>query len=81
MKLENGDEVAVTCGDRTVPANVVMVSSNQVSILLSFEAMLGGHAGMMPATRWDMERNAYRSIIDGTEIIVKKLQPRGTSSE
>jgi hypothetical protein len=80
MKLEKDDAIVVTCGDRTVPAKVEMISSNQVSILISFDALLGGHSGIMPATRWDMARNAYRSIIDGTEIIVKKLQPRGTTS-
>ncbi len=80
MKLEKDDAIVITCGDRTLPAKVEMISNNQVSILISFEALLGGHAGMMPATRWDTARNAYRSIIDGTEFVVKKLQPRGTTS-
>jgi len=80
MKLEKDDAVLVTCGGRTVPAKVEMISSNQVSILISFDGMLGGNAGMMPAQRWDTERNVYRSIIDGSEITVKKPQPRGTTS-
>lgn len=79
MKLEKDEDILVTCGDRTVPARVEMISSNQVSLLISFEALLDGHAGMMPATRWDAARDAYRSIINGTEITIKKLQPRGTT--
>lgn len=80
MKLENDEEVLITCDGRTVPGKVVMVSSNQVSALVSFEALLGGHTGMMPVTRWDLARDAYRSIINGTEITIKKLQPRGTTN-
>ena len=78
MKLTKDDAVLITCKDRTIPGSVVMVSSNQVSVLISFEGMLGGNAGIMPATRWDASRNAYRSIIDGTEVTMK-LQQRGTA--
>jgi hypothetical protein len=70
--FREGDEIIVNCDNRTVPGKIVMISDNQVSVMLSFDATLKGHAGLMPAMRHDKERGVYRSIIDGAEVTFKK---------
>ncbi|SHG24922.1 hypothetical protein [Bradyrhizobium erythrophlei] len=69
--MKKGDEIIITCGERIVPGEIVMISDNQVSAIISFEALLEGHAGLMPIVRHDKERCAYRSIIDGTEVTLR----------
>lgn len=69
-----GEDVEVTFEHRTVIGKIEMISDNQVSLLVSFEAVLGGHAGMMAATRHDKERHIYRSIIDGTPVTIRSKQ-------
>ena len=83
MTFSNGDKCMVTCGDRTVEAVVTLMSENQISGFIEFEAMLGGpegfHVGKMPImarNSIDAARGIYHSIIDGTEITISKL-PRG----
>lgn len=72
VQFSKGDPAIVTCGDRTIRAEVVMISPNQVSVLIQFDAVLGGHIGMMPAMRHDKDLGIYRSIIDGTEFTMRK---------
>jgi len=76
MKLQKGDDILVTCEDRTVEGTILMISDNEVSAMISFDTMIGSHAGMMPVTRWDAARGVYRSIIDGTEITMRKKPER-----
>lgn len=72
--MKNGDAIVITCGDRTVVGEIIMISENQVSALIKFETVLGKHAGMMPVMRHDKDRSVYRSIIDGTEITIRSMQ-------
>ena len=67
-----GDAIEVDYKGRTVEGEVLMISENQVSAIIGFDALIGTHAGMMPVTRWDAARNVYRSIIDGTEVTIRK---------
>lgn len=43
-----GEIVRVTFGGRTVTAEIVIASGNHESLAVTFEAILGGYAGMMP---------------------------------
>lgn len=52
----------------------MMASANGLSLMISFDAMLHGHAGMMPVTMRDGVSGF--SIIDGTEVIIKKVAPQ-----
>lgn len=52
VHYRTGDEVSITYGDRTVDGRVELASQNGRSIFLCFDALLGGHAGGMPAM-WD----------------------------
>ena len=80
MSFSKGDKCMVTCGDRTVEGVVVLMSENQISGFIEFEAMLGGpdgfHLGKMPImarTSTDAARGIYHSIIDDTEVTIKKV--------
>jgi hypothetical protein len=65
-KLEaRGEFVRVTYRGQTVEAMVVLVSPNGESAALMFDAMLGGHVGMMPIL-WEGGR--YRSLMEGEAL-------------
>jgi hypothetical protein len=72
MTYSKGDAIQITCDDRTIDGWIIMISENQVSALIGFETILGKHAGMMPIMRRDLERGVYRSIIDGTEVTMRR---------
>ena len=74
MTMRKGDAIEIEHDHRKVQGEIVMISENQVSLMIKFDAMIGGHAGMMPATRHDKERHIYRSIIDGTEVMIRERQ-------
>jgi hypothetical protein len=72
-----GDECLVTCGDRTVDGQIVMISDNQISAFIQFEAIFGGHVGLMPVmaeSAADAARGVYRSIVNGTEVTLSRKQ-------
>jgi hypothetical protein len=70
MKYVKGDAIEVTCEGRTVEGEVIMASANSLSLMIGFEAMLGGHVGMMPVMMRDAHNGS--SIIDGTEVTIRK---------
>jgi hypothetical protein len=77
MTFSSGDECIVTCGDRTVDGLVVLISDNQISAFIQFEAILNGHVGSMPIfaqTSTDAARGIYHSIVDGTEVVLSRKQ-------
>ena len=67
--FRTGDEVSIVCEGRTVPGEVLLASSNGVSIMLGFEAMIDGHVGMMPVIRGT--DGGYYSIVTGVEVELK----------
>ena len=46
---------------------VVLASENGKALMLEFEAILDGHAGMMPVLR-DEDGGRYLSIVTGIEV-------------
>ena len=67
--MKTGDLVTIECEGRTVDGWIILASKNGASLMLGFEAMLGGHVGMMPVLRDKGDR--YHSIMDLTEVIVR----------
>lgn len=51
--MKAGDRVILKCEGSSVEAIVVLASSNGKSVVFSFDAILAGHIGMMPATMHD----------------------------
>ena len=70
MTFAKGDRIEIDCNGRTVDGAVTLASPNGLSLMIEFEALLGGHAGKMPVTMTDAS-NGY-SILDGTEITIRK---------
>ena len=70
MIFQKGEAVEITCEDRTVEGQIMLISPNQVAAMIAFEAILGGHVGRMPVMKHS--DGVYRSIIDGTEVRISK---------
>lgn len=68
--FRTGDSVKITADGRTVEATVLIASGNSVSLMLAFEAILHGHAGMMPVL-W--ENDEYFTLIGGHTVEVKHV--------
>ena len=67
-----GDAIAIQCGYRSIPGSVILASENGASLMLSFEAILDGHAGMMPVLRDD--DGLYHSVVTGN--LVEFTEPK-----
>lgn len=61
-----GDAVQIECDGWNVPGAVTFASPNGVSLMLSFEAVLDGHVGMMPVLR--NEDGSYTAIMTGKRV-------------
>ena len=71
MTFQKGDEIEITCEGRILDGVIVLASANNDALAISFEAIIGMHAGTMPLIRQD---GIYRSLIDGTEVVIRKKQ-------
>lgn len=70
MTLKIGDRISIQYNGRTVPGEVTLASKNGLSLMIEFDAMLGGHVGTMPVTMKSVTEGF--SIIDGTLVTIKK---------
>ena len=70
MTFKTGDEVMITCRDRTVPGVVMFGSSNGKSLMLAFEAILDGHVGMMPVSVHD--DGSVEAVMTGSLILLAR---------
>ena len=67
-----GEAVMIECDGRRVAGTVALASGNGRSLMLQFEALIDGHAGLMPVLMDD--DGIYRSIVTDIEV---RLTPRG----
>jgi hypothetical protein len=67
--FRTGDLVTITFEDRTVPGEVKFASKNGVSLMLSFEAILGGYVGMMPVL-W--QHSEFRDLLKGERVTIRR---------
>jgi hypothetical protein len=70
--LRKHDLIEITHEGRTIDGVVLMASENGKSLMIAFDAMISGHLGMMPLM---MDGVTGQSIIDGTEVIIKRVTP------
>lgn len=70
--LKTGDAVRIVYEGRTVRGSVKLASPNGRSLILEFEAILGGFAGMMPALMDD--HGIYRDLIFGRHVGVAPIE-------
>lgn len=71
--LRTGDTVHIAYGDESAVGMIIIGSRNGASLMLSFDAIIDGHVGMMPVLRGD--DGIYRSIVTGTEVRITPAAP------
>lgn len=68
--LKTGDHVLIGYADRwSVPGIVKLASPNGKSLMLQFEALLGGYAGLMPVLQRD--DGSYRDLLMGKPVHIE----------
>jgi hypothetical protein len=67
--MKTGDKVVLHCDGRRVDAEVFLCSANGKSVFFTFEAILAGHVGAMPAIMHDATRG--ESLVGGVPIVVE----------
>lgn len=70
--MKAGDAITITAIEegRTVNGTIIVISENQKSAVIGFDALLDGHVGQMPIML-DDDSEYYRSLITGCYLIVK----------
>jgi hypothetical protein len=74
--FKTGDRVVVTFANQTSAAVVVLASANGRSLMLAFDAMLGGYVGMMPIL-WRENRHQFADLIQDRKVEIQL--DRGTA--
>lgn len=68
--FKHGDQVFVTHAYKTTFAVVTLASKNGRSLILSFNAMLGGYGGWMPVL-WSETR--FIDLIQSEEVVITRV--------
>jgi hypothetical protein len=71
--LARGDRVRVQAFGRHVDAIVEIAAGNGRSLMVSFDALLGGYVGMMPLL-WSQDRTCYQDLIRGEKVVIETLE-------
>lgn len=71
-RFKTGERLRLTYDGRTVDASVLLASGNGYSLMLSFEALLGGYVGQMPVLLED--DGAYRDLLKGQLVQLELAQ-------
>jgi len=71
--MKTGDRVIITCDGEQYAGHIILASSNEVSLMLGFEAIIDGHVGMMPVLRGN--DGVYRSLFTSVEIGIRPWTP------
>lgn len=67
--MKFGDRVIITCQGEQYAGEIMLISPNETSIMLQFEAVIACHVGMMPVLRGS--DGVYRSIVNGVEVSIR----------
>lgn len=70
--FKTGDRVLLKLDKVESPATVLLASANGRSLMLGFEAMIGGYVGTMPVF-WSDELGEFVDLINGREISVREF--------
>ncbi len=69
--FKQGDRVRITYKGRMVPGVVFLASDNGFSLMLSFQAMLGGYVGTMPVLWDEIEPGGYKDLIEWQPVLIE----------
>lgn len=70
--MKKGDLVSIQYGPQRVNGMIVIASENEKSLMLGFEALIGGHVTMMPVLMDD--EGVYRSIVTNEPVNITKIE-------
>jgi len=70
--FKTGDRVMITFDSFTTPATVLLASENGRSLMLGFEAMIGGYVGMMPVL-WSDDFGEFCELVAGRTVKVHEF--------
>jgi len=71
--FRQNDEVMIGREGIHVIGHVTLASSNGLSLMLCFQAMLGGYVGMMPVL---FEGGEFRDLIEGKPVTLRPWKPQ-----
>jgi hypothetical protein len=72
VTIKTGDKVVLYCDGSRVEAEVRLASPNGKSAIFTFEAILAGHVGMMPAIMHNNTEGV--SLVGGLPIVVVRQE-------
>ena len=70
--MKTGDRVMIRFEGQSVQGKVELASGNGASLMLAFEAVLGGYVGMMPVIR-EGDGPLYLDLIHGKPVTVERM--------
>jgi hypothetical protein len=70
--FQRGDAIRITCDGRTVDGVVMLASDNGRSVVISFEALLLGHLGMMPVVQEN--DGSFSALISGAPVAIELIK-------
>jgi hypothetical protein len=71
--FKTGELVRITYENQTVDGEVKLASSNGVSLMLEFDAMLGGYVRLLPCL-WAENRNAFLDLIENKPVKIERVK-------
>ena len=80
LTCRKGDAVVITYDGRTVDGEVLLASANGQSLVLGFEALLGGHVGVMPVL-WRSDVGGYADLMTGQPVGVDAASMAGEAAD
>jgi hypothetical protein len=78
-KFATNDLVFITFEGRTVPGKVLLASENGQSLMLIFDAMLGGYVATMPVlwrpeSRLPEDNGEFTDLIKGLPVTITRME-------
>jgi uncharacterized membrane protein len=70
--MKRGDHVWIERDGQKVRAMVTLASPNGDSLMVMFDALFHGYAGMMPLLR---ENGEYCDLVEGKPVKVERIEP------
>jgi hypothetical protein len=71
---KTGEPVRIGYADRTVTGSVLLASGNGWSLMLEFDALLGGYAGRMPVL-WNESEERFECLIVHRPVTLSEVRP------
>lgn len=69
--VQAGDPIYLCYEGTETYGSVLLASTNSKSLMLKFEAILGGYVGMMPVL-WNDGTSEYLDLIQGQPVVIHK---------